>query len=53
MYYSAYSDAALAVLAQEIGVSARSAETWCIFDKTAQGAATTNALAVIGLIDPK
>jgi uncharacterized protein YecE (DUF72 family) len=45
MYYSAYDDAFLAKLAAEIrGTAAK--EIWCIFDNTASGAATANALAM-------
>lgn len=47
MYFSAYSEEASAAQAQEISASALSAETWCIFDNTALGAATANALTVM------
>ncbi|MES2742933.1 MAG: DUF72 domain-containing protein [Pseudomonadota bacterium] len=47
IYYSAYSDAFLARLRAELD-SARAAghRAWCIFDNTASGAATGNALAL-------
>ncbi|MDQ3813366.1 MAG: DUF72 domain-containing protein, partial [Armatimonadota bacterium] len=47
MYYSPYSSEfldALAVALRE--AAARSIPTWCIFDNTAEGAATLNALEV-------
>jgi uncharacterized protein YecE (DUF72 family) len=46
IYYSEYSDAYLAELSDRIARSAASAPTWCIFDNTALGAATTDALTV-------
>jgi uncharacterized protein YecE (DUF72 family) len=45
MYYSAYDGAFVAELAAQIrGAAAK--EAWCIFDNTASGAATANALAM-------
>jgi uncharacterized protein YecE (DUF72 family) len=45
MYYSAYDCAFVAELAAQIrGAAAK--EVWCIFDNTALGAATANALAM-------
>jgi uncharacterized protein YecE (DUF72 family) len=44
MYASAYSAAYLDQLAQTVRASAQAAPTWCIFDNTALGAATANAL---------
>jgi uncharacterized protein YecE (DUF72 family) len=45
MYYSAYDCADVAELAAQIrGAAAK--EVWCIFDNTASGAATANALAM-------
>jgi uncharacterized protein YecE (DUF72 family) len=45
MYYSAYDCAFVAALAAQIrGAAAK--EVWCIFDNTASGAATANALAM-------
>ncbi len=49
-YYSSYSEAQLRDIARSIIESARSAETWCIFDNTASGAATPNALRLWELI---
>lgn len=46
MYYSAYSDGALETLAQNLRASAGAAQTWCIFDNTALGAAAVDALTV-------
>ncbi len=47
VYYSAYSEPYLAALAATLREAARSAPVWCIFDNTAQGAATDDALAVM------
>ncbi len=47
MYYSSYSDDALVSLAQEIHLAEPSAQAWCIFDNTALGAATANALTLV------
>jgi uncharacterized protein YecE (DUF72 family) len=45
MYYSSYPDDYLASLADRLRASAEGgAETWCIFDNTASGAAAGNAL---------
>ena len=45
IYYSTYPDAWLARLAKRVeGLHSDGAECWCIFDNTALGAATTNAL---------
>ena len=44
MYYSAYSDDGLRTLAQNLRARLQSAPTWCIFDNTALGAATGDAL---------
>jgi len=46
VYYSAYSEAYLEALATTLRAAARSVPVWCIFDNTAQGAATGDALAV-------
>jgi uncharacterized protein YecE (DUF72 family) len=44
-YYSAYSDEAVeTVVAQLVTCEAEGSECWCIFDNTAAGAATANAL---------
>lgn len=45
MYHSPYSEAFLRALAQEL--IRAPVETWCIFNNTAQGAATGNALRLI------
>ena len=45
MYYSSYSDEALAQLAQQI--RAHTGETWVIFDNTASGAGVDNALTLL------
>jgi uncharacterized protein YecE (DUF72 family) len=48
MYVSAYSAAALDALAALVGeTAARQVPIWCIFDNTAQSAATIDALALI------
>ncbi len=47
MYYSSYSDEFLDKLAKELLRSARVRPTWCIFDNTALGAATANALTLL------
>jgi uncharacterized protein YecE (DUF72 family) len=46
MYESDYDRAALETLTADLRAAAPGAETWCIFDNTALGAATGNALAV-------
>jgi uncharacterized protein YecE (DUF72 family) len=48
IYFSAYEPAYLDVLARRLAAHAASgAEVWCIFDNTAHGWATPNALAVL------
>lgn len=49
IYYSAYSEAYLAELTRRLCALADQAETWCIFDNTALGAAAVNALNVLAL----
>jgi uncharacterized protein YecE (DUF72 family) len=49
-YYSEYSQAYLETLARELTRAARSAPVWCIFDNTALGTATVNALELLGLL---
>jgi uncharacterized protein YecE (DUF72 family) len=44
MYVSAYSEAQLEALTQQLHALAQTAPAWCIFDNTALGAATANAL---------
>ena len=46
-YYSAYDDRFLDRLAATLRARARTASVWCIFDNTAAGAATANALALL------
>ena len=47
MYYSAYDAAALAALALALRAAAERGPAWCIFDNTAAGAATANALDLL------
>jgi uncharacterized protein YecE (DUF72 family) len=47
MYYSPYDDAYLDSLAIRLLQAARSAPVWCIFDNTAEGAATHDALGLL------
>lgn len=47
MYYSDYPDAYLDELTRTLAAAARSVPVWCIFDNTALGAATANALDVL------
>lgn len=47
IYYSAYSEGYLETLARELTMACALAPTWCIFDNTAQGAATTDATSVV------
>jgi uncharacterized protein YecE (DUF72 family) len=46
MYWSAYDDIYLRELADRLRASA-AAETWCVFDNTASGAAAANALTLL------
>ncbi|MFB3812909.1 MAG: DUF72 domain-containing protein [Terriglobales bacterium] len=46
-YYSAYSEKFLQDLSARITGLARRSSVWCIFDNTAAGAATSNALAML------
>ena len=49
MYYSAYSTEDLDITAQIMReTAARTRENWCIFDNTAQGEATKDALSLLG-----
>jgi uncharacterized protein YecE (DUF72 family) len=50
VYHSAYADEYLGALAKSLASAARSAAVWCVFDNTAAGAATANALDVLGRI---
>ena len=47
VYYSEYPAPYLEALAGRITTAAESADVWCIFDNTALGAATSDALAVL------
>jgi uncharacterized protein YecE (DUF72 family) len=48
MYHSAYESAALLVLAANLcALAASGRDVWCIFDNTARGAATLNALEML------
>ena len=47
MYMSAYTTAAVEALAARVAPAARTVPTWCIFDNTARGAATMNALELL------
>ena len=47
VYHSAYAAEYLEALAKSLSFAARSAAVWCIFDNTAAGAATANALDVL------
>jgi uncharacterized protein YecE (DUF72 family) len=47
IYYSAYPVERLQVLAQVLKEKARSASVWCIFNNTAQGAATADGLTLL------
>lgn len=54
VYYSAYSSGFLQTISTQIGAGAsEGAQTWCIFDNTAQGAAIVNALELRDLIRGK
>jgi uncharacterized protein YecE (DUF72 family) len=50
VYHSAYSAESLEALASRLAEAAATAPTWCIFDNTALGAATADALALIELL---
>jgi uncharacterized protein YecE (DUF72 family) len=45
-YYSAYSDDFVDALSAQVTALALSARVWCVFDNTASGAATQNAVAL-------
>jgi uncharacterized protein YecE (DUF72 family) len=53
MYVSAYSRAFLRRLAATLTAGARRAETWCVFDNTADGAALDDARALLALCAPE
>jgi uncharacterized protein YecE (DUF72 family) len=50
MYHSAYDEAALAAIAEQLDGNA-AAERWCVFDNTASGAALPDALALQALAE--
>jgi len=51
MYYSAYDEPFLGRLARELAnKAATGTDAWCVFDNTAAGSATTNALALLDLV---
>ncbi len=53
IYYSAYSDETVqAIVAQLATHAAEGSECWCIFDNTAAGAATANALTARRTVAP-
>src|SRR5206468_952965 len=47
VYHSAYPDAYLNVLARRLAEAAVAAPVWCVFNNTALGAATVDALTVL------
>ena len=50
MYYSAYDEAYLRMMATRLVAASDGVDNvWCIFDNTAQGAATSNALKLLEL----
>jgi uncharacterized protein YecE (DUF72 family) len=52
MYYSSYEEEYLARLADQLrSASGRGAIAWCIFDNTASGAATADALALLARLE--
>jgi uncharacterized protein YecE (DUF72 family) len=51
VYYSGYSGQALAAIAAELRKSS-GAQNWCIFDNTARGEATGDALALAAMLAP-
>ena len=52
MYYSSYNAATIAELANRLNEARRSSRAaWCIFDNTALGAATTNALELMARLE--
>jgi len=51
MYHSSYDEASLKQLASRLIVAKGTSEAaWCIFDNTARGAATANAMSLLGLL---
>lgn len=52
VYYSDYSPEYLDVLAGKVLSVAKAADVWCVFDNTAEGAATANALDLLVRVSP-
>jgi uncharacterized protein YecE (DUF72 family) len=52
-YYSAYDEDFLVGLAAKLAEFAATAKTWCVFDNTASGAATRNALELTRELSPR
>jgi uncharacterized protein YecE (DUF72 family) len=50
MYFSSYDESCLERLARDMTAPSRSRERWCIFDNTAHGFATANALRLAELV---
>ncbi len=53
MYYDAYPDLYLDRLAEQLAEFALHAPVWCIFDNTAEGAATIDALRLLGRLQAR
>lgn len=53
LYYSAYSMDYLNILAQKLVLASHTAETWCILNNTASGAAVENALALVEILSAR
>ena len=51
VYWSSYDAVVLSSLVARLQAHAREAETWCIFDNTASGAALVNAWQVMSAVD--
>ena len=51
MYYSTYDDEYIKTLSGKLSEAARSSDVWCIFDNTAEAAATANALDLLRRIE--
>ncbi|HEY1189742.1 MAG TPA: DUF72 domain-containing protein [Gemmata sp.] len=50
VYYSGYDDRYLEGLVEKLSSAAASADVWCVFDNTAEGAATANALDLLARV---
>jgi uncharacterized protein YecE (DUF72 family) len=50
VYCSTYDDEYLEALADKLTKAATLADVWCIFDNTAEGAATSNALTILSRV---